>query len=113
MHKVQRVPVALRGLTSILLLIAYDAFAQERYPYSHTTSPAESRYVQRHRIDVPDVSGHEIVFTEIRRTYRDIYPTISGLKVLETVSQGFTDQINGVGQLQGYTTCTLEDGSRV
>lgn len=38
---------------------------------------------------------------------------LMGLKVLETWSYGFTDQVDGVGPTEGYTTWVLEDGSKV
>jgi len=90
-----------------------DVWAQQKYQYSYSAVPASSRYVQRHKIDVGDLPGHEIVIYEIQRTYTSDQPVVMGVKIVETWSYGFTDQVNGVGPSQGYNTWILEDGSKI
>jgi len=89
------------------------AWAQQKHQYSYSAVPASSRYVQRHKIDVGDLPGHEIVIYEIQRTYTSDQPVVMGVKIVETLSYGFTDQVNGVGPSQGYNTWILEDGSKI
>ena len=97
----------------INLLVVGTASAQQKYPYSYSVAPASSRYVQRHSIDVGDVPAHEIVIVEIQRTHTGDHPTVMGMKVLETWSHGFTDQVNGVGRSEGYNTWMLEDENKI
>ena len=105
--------IAAGMLGAIALAATNGAWAQQKYQYSYSKAPAESRYLQRHKIDVADLSGHEIIITEIRRTFTRDHPKVMGVKVLETWSYGFTDQINGVGRSEGYNTWKLEDGSKI
>jgi hypothetical protein len=95
------------------LCMPNSVWAQQKYQYSHSAPPASSRYVQRNKIDVGDLPGHEIVVVEIQRTFTGDHPVVMGVKVLETWSYGFTDQINGVGRSEGYNTWMLEDGSKI
>jgi hypothetical protein len=97
----------------LALLSSGMAWAQQKYQYSSSAAPTASRYVQRHKIDVGDLPGHEIVIVEIQRTHASDHPMVMGVKIIETSSYGFTDQINGVGRSEGYTTWTLEDGSKI
>ena len=96
-----------------IVFFAGAASAQQRYQYSHSTAPTSSQYVQRHSVDVGDLPGHEIVIVEIQRIYASDPPMVMGVKVVESWSYGLTDQVNGVGPSQGYTTWKLEDGSKI
>ena len=102
------------GIVGASALFATDSvWAQEKYQYSYSAPPASSRYVQRQKIDVGYLPGHEMVIYEIQRTYASEQPVVMGAKVVETWSYGFTDQVNGVGTSEGYNTWILEDGSRI
>lgn len=106
-----RAVVALLSLAPVVVPVS--SYAQEKYPYSYSSPPQSSRYVQDHSIDVDDVAGHKIRIVEIQRTYTKDHPTVMSTKVVESWLRGFTNYIGGGGPAHGYETWVLEDGNKI
>jgi hypothetical protein len=54
--------------------------------------PAENtKYLQRHTIDVGDEAGHQVAIFEIYRTFAASAPVINGVRLKESFSRGFSD----------------------
>ena len=107
-------------VTTVLLSSAWSvapgtASAQQRYPIeSRSEWQAEGKYTQQHIIDAGDIPGHQIRILEIRRTYNEKSRfAVSGIKVKENWTWGYSDYVLGVGKAWGYTVWILEDGGKV
>lgn len=105
------------GHVGVLFALAnsVSALAQQRYPIqSHSDWQASSKYTQQHIIDVGDVPGHQIRILEIHRTYNEkSQMAVSGVKVKESWTRGYSDYIRGIGRAWGYSIWVLEDGNKV
>jgi len=103
-----------RTLVPMLAIVfAGPVWAQQKYPYNHSTAPQSSRYVQQHMIDVGDIPGHQVRILEVQRNYTSDHPVIMGTKVVESWTRGFSDYVNGIGPARGYEVWILEDGNKV
>lgn len=101
------------SLAVLLFVFSGLALAQQKYTYTHSTAPQSSRYVQQHKMDVGDIPGHQVRILEIHSKYTRGHPVVSGTKVVETWTRGFSDYINGVGPAHGYDVWVLEDGNKI
>jgi hypothetical protein len=77
-------------------------------------NPRTPKYTSRHRLEIPDISGHAIAIFEIRRTWPDGGgPVLKGLKVVEEISWGTADGVAGNGLDRGYSVWRFENGDQL
>jgi len=111
-----RLPVALLlGLSTIFgFVLSTSALAQQKYKIEEKAEWSTSKYVQQLAIDVGDVPGHKVRVYEIHWVYNDQSQlAISGVKVKENWSRGYSDYTNGKGRSWGYTVWELVDGNKI
>jgi len=113
MNKPFRASLPAYVLVVLVALASAAAHGQEKFTYSHSTPPDESKYLRDHSIEVDDVPGHKVRIVEIQRVYTKDHPTIMGVKVKEMWFRGFTDYGASGGPGHGYETWILEDGNKV
>jgi len=91
-----------------------NASAQQRYPIEEKPEWSTGTYTQQQAIDVGDVPGHKVRVLEVHYVYNDQSQlTISGVKVKEVWTRGFSDYTNGKGRSWGYALWLLADGSKL
>jgi hypothetical protein len=115
-----KTPSHLRGLFAALIvgfvsgiIIAPEAWSQQKQTLSFKNTANNSRYVQQHVIDVGDVPGHQVRIYEIQWKYPSGEFSLEGVKVTESWIRGFSDYTNGNGPNSSYNTYILEDGNKV
>ena len=101
-------------MTGTFLSGICNASAQQRYPIEEKPEWSTGKYIQQHAIDVGDVPGHKVRILELHYIYNDQSEfAVSGVKVKEGWSRGYTDYTNGKGRSWGYGQWLLADGSKV
>lgn len=115
MPEIRRGFFASLAVAAILLGLSLPIQAQQRYPIENRAEWQEvGRYNKMHVIDAGDIPGHQIRISEIQRIYNDKSKlNVSGIRVLESVFWGYSDNVRGVGKAWGYGAWILEDGNRV
>ena len=93
-------------------LPAGDALAQQKQKVAYKVAAENSKYPQRHSIDVGDEPGHTLGIFEIHRTFPDNAPVINGVKLKETWTRGFSDYVNRSGLSTNYGVHVLENGDK-
>ena len=102
------------GLCAICAFVSNSALAQQKYKFEEKPEWSTSRYVQQHAIDVGDVPGHKVRILELQWTYNEQSQlAVSGVKVKESWSRGYTDYTNGKGRSWGYGSWILADGNKI
>lgn len=104
-------------LTAALLCLAVampagEALAQQKQKVSYTVTAANSKYTQRHVIEVGDQSGHQLGIYEIQRTFPANAPVINGVKLKEQLTRGTSDFVSGNGASTNYGVYVLENGDK-
>jgi hypothetical protein len=108
------ITILILGLVGGLLLSVSDtSFSQEKKKLAWSAKAEHTKFIGHPILEIPDVPGHAIRSFEIRRTYPDNPPMIEGLKVVEEVARGFSDQVLGNGRGWGYTVWRLENGDQM
>jgi hypothetical protein len=104
------------SIIAVLGLVLADpatvSFAQEKQKISYKTSAANSKFTQRHILDVGDVKGHTVRVYELYRSYPDYAPVVNGLKFKESWQEGYGDYIDDNGAATYYTVTTMENGDK-
>ena len=96
------------------LILADVSWAQQRYLIEEKPEWSTSKYIQQHAIEVGDVPGHKVRILELQYLYNEQSQlAISGVKVKEVWSRGYSDYTNGKGRSWGYQVWHLADGSKV
>jgi hypothetical protein len=111
-----RLPLSLLlGLSSMFgFVLSTNALAQQKYKIEEKAEWSTSKYVQQLAIDVGDMPGHKVRVYEIHWIYNDQSQlAISGVKVKENWSRGYSDYTNGKGRSWGYTVWELADGNKI
>jgi hypothetical protein len=108
MHTLGAIAVLGLALTSS----ATEALAQEKHKIYYKTSAANSKFTQRHILDVGDVQGHTVRVYELYRSFPDNAPVINGLKFKESWQEGYADYIDDNGTATYYTATTMENGDK-
>lgn len=90
------------------------ASAQQRYPIVDKPEWSTGKYTQQLAIEVGDVPGHKVRALELHYVYNEQSQlAISGVKVKEGWSRGYSDYTDGKGRSWGYALWLLEDGNKV
>jgi len=100
------------AFAAALLLFHGFAAAQQKHSLTLATEAKNTRYVQQHAIDVPDVPGHQVRVLEVQRTYPD-GPKINGVAIVNGSFWGTSDYVEGKGMAKGYAIWNLSDGNKV
>jgi hypothetical protein len=104
----------LMTLTSVVLLcLGSNALAQQKQRVSFKVPAENSKYTQQLTIDVGDMPNHVVRVFEVRYTFPNNSPLISGLKLVEQWDRGFGDRIDGSGPATIYTVYVMENGDQV
>ena len=99
---------------ALAMLAAGAASAQERCKMSYEIPAADSKFTQRHWLDVGDVPGHTIRIVEEHRVFTNDKPNCEGLKRVEEWDRMFADYVDGLnGRVWGYWVQTLENGDKI
>jgi hypothetical protein len=110
----QRTTLTTIALLSLAVAVpAHNAVAQEKQHVSFKVPVENSKFTQRHALDVGDVPGHQLLLFELHRTHPNNPPMINGLKLVEQIAYAISDNTNGDGTNTGYYTFTMEGGDRV
>src|SRR5215831_18159155 len=96
-------------LVTLTLCGSPSAWAQQKQKVSYKVTAENSKYTQRHTLDVGDESGHQLIMFEIHRTFPNNAPVINGLKLKETWSRGYADYIDSNGLSTNYTVYVLDN----
>jgi hypothetical protein len=107
----KRFPI--RHCDDALVLPMDSAVAQEKQRVSFKVPLENSKFTQRHTLDVGDVPGHQLLLFELHRTHPSNPPVINGVKLVEQIAYAISDNTNGDGTNTGYYTFTMEGGDRV
>ena len=90
------------------------ASAQQRHPIEDKPDWSTGTYTQQLAIDVGDVPGHKVRTLELHYVYNEQSQlAVSGVKVKEAWSRGYSDYTDGKGKSWGYALWLLEDGNKV
>ena len=95
------------------VLIATNAWAQQKFKLTETPASTKSQYLQEHIIDVGDRPGHQIRIYEIRFEYLDKSQAFAGVAIKESFTRGISDYTGWTGGFNTYVVYVLEDGSKV
>lgn len=96
------------------LIVVDVVWAQQRYPVEEKPEWGTGKYTQQHAIDVGDVPGHKVRILELQYIYNEKSQfVVSGVKVKESWSRGYSDYTNGKGRSWGYQVWLLADGNKV
>ena len=93
-------------------LPAAEALAQQKQKVSYKVAAEDSKYPQRHTIDVGDEPGHQLRIFEIYRAFPGNAPVINGVKLKEQWSRGYADYVDNNGPSTNYGVYVLENGDK-
>jgi hypothetical protein len=103
---------ALVSVAALSLSGAPSAWAQQKQKMSYKVGAENSKYTQRHTLDVGDESGHQLVVFEIHRTFPSNAPAVNGVKLKEIWTRGYADYVTGNGLSTNYGIYVLENGDK-
>lgn len=90
------------------------ASAQQRHPIEDKPEWSTGKYTQQLAIDVGDVPGHKVRTLELHYVYNEKSQlAVSGVRVKEGWSRGYSDYTDGKGRSWGYALWLLGDGNKV
>jgi len=100
--------------TTVSLFSGTEAAAQQRYPIEERPEWSTGTYTQQQSIEVGDVPGHKVRILEVHYVYNESSRfAVSGVKIQEVWTRGYSDYTNGKGRSWGYALWLLADGSKV
>ena len=94
------------------LAFSADALSQQKQKVTYKASAADSKYTQRHMIEVGDDLGHTVGVFEIHRKMGPDAPSIAGVKLKEIWTRGYSDYMSATGLSTNYTVYVLENGDK-
>ena len=95
------------------LMAAPAAWAQDKQKVSFKVGAENSKYIQRHTLEIGDEPGHTVGVFEIHRTFPGDAPKIGGVKIKETWTRGYSDYLgDNNGLSNNYTIYVLENGDK-
>jgi hypothetical protein len=103
--------LALAG--ALVLSLPGVSAGQEKHKISWASRPENTKVTVNHALEIPDAPRHVVRMLEIRRTFPENPPIVSGLKLVEDVAWGVYDTIAGNGRGSGYFSWRLENGDQV
>ncbi len=117
MHEKVRKAIAVYGIafagTMMGLFTITDGWAQQKFKFSYERSADSSEYIQQQRIDVGDISGHQIRVYELKSVYKDDSVKFLGVPVTEEWNRAFSDYTNTNGRHFGYCVYVLKNGDKI
>ena len=99
-------------VTALALCFATDALAQQKQKVSYKVGAQDSKYTQRHMLEVGDELGHQVGAFEIHRAFKADAPVVNGVKVKEIWTRGYSDYVQSSGLSVNYTTYVMENGDK-
>src|SRR2546428_10052063 len=99
-------------LGGLILLAPNQSLAQERHKIPWSTRPENTKVTFQHPLEIPDVPSHAIRMFELRRTWPENPPMVTGLKVVEEIARGTADNMAGNGLSRGYSSWRDEKGGK-
>ena len=94
------------------LCSAPAAWAQQKQKVSYKVFAENSKYIQRHVIEIGDEPGHTVGAFEIHRTFSSNAPAFNGVKLKELWTRGYNDYIDNNGMSTNYGIYVLENGDK-
>ena len=84
------------AIAAALSLGATGAWAQQKQKVSYKVGAENTKYPQRHTLEVGDEPGHTVALYEIHRSFAANAPVVNGVKLKET----WTPRVLGLRQQQ-------------
>jgi len=97
---------------ALTLCAATGAWAQQKQKVSFKIGAENTKYPQRHTIEVGDQPGHTVGVYEIHRVFGANAPVVNGLKLKETWTRGYSDYLSNNGLSTNYQIYVAENGDR-
>lgn len=97
---------------ALVLCSGSGAWAQQKQKVSYKVDAGDTKYTQRHEIEVGDGPGHTLTVFEIHRTFPSNAPVINGVKLKEIWSRGYADYLDRNGLSTNYGVYVLENGDK-
>ena len=94
------------------LAVAVPAAAQQKQQVSFASLPENNKYAQQQNVNVGDIPGHQVRVYDLRSTYPNNAPVINGVKLIESMSRGIADMIDGNGSTTQYIVFVMENGDK-
>ena len=94
------------------LCAATGAWAQQKQKISYKVGAENTKYPQRHTLEVGDQPGHTLGLYEIHRAFGANAPVVNGLKLKETWTRGYSDYLDNNGLSTNYQIFVAENGDR-
>lgn len=111
-----RIQHAFRSAACAAAVLALAApgigLAQQKQKVTYKVAAQDSRYPQRHVIQVGDEPGHELTLYEIHRKFNDDGPVVNGVRIKEMFTRGTGDYVNSNGLSTNYAVYVGENGDR-
>ncbi|KHK59677.1 hypothetical protein PI86_07615 [Burkholderia sp. A9] len=106
-----RAPLLVATVVGAMMLGAYPAQAQQKSPISYQVSAGNSKYTDKHEIDVGDVPGHRMRVFQLHRTFPKDTAAFSGVPVKEQTTTGEAELPDG--PVVAYVVYTLANGDKI
>ena len=100
------------AIAAALSLGATGAWAQQKQKVSYKVGAENTKYPQRHMLEVGDEPGHTVGLYEIHRSFAANAPVVNGVKLKETWTRGYSDYLNNNGLSTNYQIFVVENGDR-
>lgn len=107
-----RTATALAVAAALSLGTATGAWAQQKQKVAYKVGAENTKYPQRHTLEVGDEPGHILGLYEIHRSFAANAPIVNGVKLKETWTRGYSDFLNNNGLSTNYQTFVGENGDR-
>src|SRR5687768_9295027 len=88
-RSIMRTATAL-AVSAALSLGATGVWAQQKQKVSYKVGAENTKYPQRHTLEVGDEPGHTVGLYEIHRSFAANAPVVNGLKLKETWTRGYS-----------------------
>ena len=85
---------------------------QQKQKVSYKIGAENTKYPQRHTLEVGDQPGHTLSLYEIHRVFGGNAPVVNGLKLKETWTRGYGDYLDFNGLTMNYQIFVAENGDR-
>jgi hypothetical protein len=102
-----------RAAAVLLLFGVAHAAEPERHPLAYSLDADSTRYARQYRIEVGDVSRHELRVFDLTREFTRAAPVLDGVRVTRAQERGVADLVDQDGSESAYIIYVLEDGNRV
>ncbi len=101
------------ALFAVALAACTTAFAQDPTRITFSVPASVTKYVTQHSIPVGDRPGHDVRIFDLVRTLGNDAPMVSGVRIKEIRSVGYSDYTDLNGPGASYQIITLENGDKI